>query len=593
MARWWHLRRRPNEPALVGTYVRWLRPYWGAAGALLAMTLVGAALDMSEPLFMRYIVDHVLLDATLGIAARLRQLHVAGAMFLVLVVLSGAAKLVCDYRNRVLGVRITLALRRALFGRLVRLPLARIWEMKTGGILTRLTSDVETTGGLLQKAVLAPTVSAARLAIAIAVLFALNWRLAAVTLVILPATMFMSYAAARRVRPIYRSVRADAERIHGRVGEAFSAIRVVRAFGAEAHEQRTYVVGQHAVARKELFAFRRELGLQVAWGLVIAGVNVVIAWYGGYLTLDGRASVGDIMAFQWYTFLLLTPVYHIVNSFSELQRSLAATERVFDVLGTREDKPDRPNAQEAPRVVRVLRFEKVQFAYGDCPPAVCDFDLTVPRGAVVALVGRSGAGKTTVTDLVARFHDPTRGRITLNGIDIREFRLQSYRALLAIVQQDVCLFDGTVHENVAYGRPGATPAEVETACRRANAHEFVIRLSDGYGTCIGERGVTLSGGQRQRLSIARALLADPEILVLDEATSNLDTESEELIHASMTELLAGRTAFVIAHRLSTIRRADIILVMDHGCVVERGTHEELMAARGLYYNMVCRQVGLS
>jgi ATP-binding cassette subfamily B protein len=216
--------------------------------------------------------------------------------------------------------------------------------------------------------------------------------------------------------------------------------------------------------------------------------------------------------------------------------------------------------------------------------------VTVAAGSVIALVGRSGAGKTTATDLVARFHDPTRGRILLNGIDIRDLRLRTYRDLLAIVQQDVFLFDGSVRDNIAYARHNATDADVEDAARRANAHEFIVRLPDQYHTFIGERGVKLSGGQQQRLAIARAILASPQILILDEATSNLDTESEQLIQASMATLLAGRTTFVIAHRLSTIRRADLILVMEDGSIVERGTHQELMEARGGYYGMVLRQM---
>src|SRR5205823_6646386 len=216
--------------------------------------------------------------------------------------------------------------------------------------------------------------------------------------------------------------------------------------------------------------------------------------------------------------------------------------------------------------------------------------VTVPGGSVVALVGRSGAGKTTVTDLVARFHDPTTGRILLNGSDIREFRLHSYRGLLAIVQQDVFLFDGSVRDNIAYSHRDATDAEIEDAARRANAHEFIIKLPEKYETFIGERGVKLSGGQQQRLAIARAVLASPQILILDEATSNLDTESEQLIQAAMADLLAGRTTFVIAHRLSTIRRANLILLMEDGRIIERGTHEQLMAARGAYYGMVLRQM---
>jgi ATP-binding cassette subfamily B protein/subfamily B ATP-binding cassette protein MsbA len=265
-------------------------------------------------------------------------------------------------------------------------------------------------------------------------------------------------------------------------------------------------------------------------------------------------------------------------------------ERVFQVLAMDKDKPDRPDARDAPSIVHEIRFEDVEFEYREGRPVVGDFSVVVPGGSVVALVGRSGAGKTTVTDLVARFHDPTRGRIVLNGTDIRDLRLRSYRGLLAIVQQDVFLFDGSVRDNIAYGRHDATDAQIEDAARRANAHEFIVRLPEQYDTFVGERGVKLSGGQQQRLAIARAILASPQILILDEATSNLDTESEQLIQASMATLLADRTTFVIAHRLSTIRRADLILLMEEGRIVERGTHEELMQARGTYYEMVRRQM---
>jgi ATP-binding cassette subfamily B protein/subfamily B ATP-binding cassette protein MsbA len=327
-----------------------------------------------------------------------------------------------------------------------------------------------------------------------------------------------------------------------------------------------------------------------SWGLLLSAVNVVIVWYGGNLNLEGRASIGDIMTFQWYTFLLLNPVWNIVNSFSELQRSLAAMERVFEVLAMEEDKPDRPDAVDAPRIVDTIEFENVEFEYREGRPVVRDFNVTVPGGSVVALVGRSGAGKTTVTDLVARFHDPTRGRILVNGADIRGFHLRSYRDLLAVVQQDVFLFDGSVRENIAYGRHDASDAEVEDAAHRANAHEFIAKLPEQYETMVGERGVKLSGGQQQRLAIARAILAAPQILILDEATSNLDTESEQLIQASMATLLAGRTTFVIAHRLSTVRRADLILLMEDGRIIERGGHEQLMESRGIYYEMVRRQM---
>jgi ATP-binding cassette, subfamily B, bacterial len=571
-------------------YLRWLIPHRMAVVAIVLFALLVAALEMIEPLFMRFIVDRVLLDTTADESVRLWRLNLAGATFLAVVVVSKSVSVLKDYRLKLLNARVVLALRRALYDRFLNLPLSRLWEMKTGGILSRLTGDVDTTAGLLQMGIVSPALSVTRLIIAIAVLLMLNWRLALMALAVIPGAMLMSFTFARRVRPIYRAVRKDVEAIDGRAGETFSGIRVVRAFGREGRELLDYLLGRHAVLRKELFAHRRELILWTCWGLLVAGVNVVIVWYGGYLTVTGQATVGDIMAFQWYTFLLLGPVWNIVNSFSELQRTLAATERVFEVLAMAADKPDRPNALPAPALVQEVRFEGVEFEYNAGRPVVRDFNVTVRGGSVVALVGRSGAGKTTVTDLVARFHDPTQGRLLVNGVDIRDYRLRTFRDLFALVQQDVFLFDGTVRENIAYGRSDATAAEVEDAARRANADEFIVKLKEGYETRVGERGVKLSGGQQQRLAIARAILASPQILILDEATSNLDTESEQLIQEAMGSLLAGRTTFVIAHRLSTVRRADLILLMEDGQVKERGTHTELMAARGIYSEMVLRQM---
>ena len=582
--------RRRKRREYARAYLQWLWPHRGAIGALFVLALLAAGLELVEPLFMRFIVDRVLLNTGLDLTSRLAQLHFAGALFLSVVVLSKLVEALKDYRQKLTNVRVMLSLRQALFERLLHLPLPKLWDMKTGGILSRLTGDVDTTTGLLQMAIMSPAISVIRLVIAVVVLFTLNWRLALTALAILPGIMLMSFVFSRRIRPIYRSLRKDAEQIDGRVGETFSGIRVVRAFRRELRELLDYLLGRHTVLRKEMFAHRREMVLWTSWSLLLGAVTVVIVWYGGYLNIVGGASIGDIMAFQWYTFLLLNPVWNIVNSFSELQRSLAAMERVFEVLAMEDDKPDKPDARDAPHVVHEIRFENVEFEYRAGQPVVRDFNVAVRGGSVVALVGRSGAGKTTITDLVARFHDPTKGQILVNGFDIRGFRLRTYRDLLAIVQQDVFLFDGSVRDNIAYSRHDATDAEVEDAARRANAHEFIVKLPGQYETFIGERGVKLSGGQQQRLAIARAILASPQILILDEATSNLDTESEQLIQASMAALLAGRTTFVIAHRLSTIRRADLILLLEEGRVIERGTHEQLMAMRRAYYGMVTRQM---
>ncbi|MBK9241283.1 MAG: ABC transporter ATP-binding protein [Acidobacteria bacterium] len=460
-------------------------PHRSAVALVVFLSLLVAVLQMVEPLFMRFIIDDVLLDTTLDNASRLTRLNLGGAGFLALVIASSLIGVFKDYRQRLLNSRIMLSLRRALFDRLLHLPLPKLWEMKTGGILSRLTGDVDTTTGLLQLAIMSPAISVFRLIVAVSILMALNWRLALTAIAIIPGAMLVSFVFSKRVRPIYRVVRKDVEEIDGRVGETFSGIRVVRAFGRETRELLLYLLGRHAVLRKEMFAQRRELVLWGSWGLLVSGVNVVIIWYGGYLYLQGGASIGDIMAFQWFTFLLLNPVWNIVNSFSELQRSLAAMERVFDVLAMENDKPDRIDARHAPELVTGVQFDDVEFEYREGQPVVRAFDVTVPGGSVVALVGRSGAGKTTVTDLVARFHDPTRGRILVNGTDIRDFTLRSYRRLLAIVQQDVFLFDGSVRDNIAYGRHNATAEEVEDAARRANAHEFIAKMPGGYDTFVG------------------------------------------------------------------------------------------------------------
>ncbi len=347
---------RGKRSAYIRDYMAWLRPHRATLALVFTLALIVAGLQMVEPLFMRYIVDQVLLNQQLDATSRMARLNVVGGAFLVVIIVTNLLKILKDYRQRLLNANLMLGMRRSLYDKMLSLPLPRLWGMKAGGILSRLTGDVDTTTGLLQMAIISPSLSIIRLIIAISILSVLNWRLALMAMAVIPAAMFISFASAKRIRPIYRVVRRDVEHIDGRVGEVFSGVRVVRAFAREARERLDYMRGRHTVLRKELFAHRRELLLWTSWGLVTAAINVVIIWFGGYLNVVGRASIGDIMAFQWYTFLLMDPVWNIVNSFSELQRSLAAMDRVFDVLKAESDKPDRPDAVDAPPVVHELRF---------------------------------------------------------------------------------------------------------------------------------------------------------------------------------------------------------------------------------------------
>jgi ATP-binding cassette subfamily B protein/subfamily B ATP-binding cassette protein MsbA len=583
---------------LLREYIAWLWPHWPRILFILILSLIVMTLDMVWPLGIKWIIDAAAL--AMGVASPIGaapgpQIRIPftveqiGAGVIGLIIAKQLLDSFRSYRVQLLNARVVFRLRGRLFDKLIHLSLGELGEMKSGGIISRLSGDVDSVGGLVQMALISPISAGIRVVLTITMLIYLSWRLAVAALIALPILALASYLWLRKVRPIYRSIREDYSNIDGRVGETFGGIRVVRAFRREMRELKNYALGHHTVIRKQLFATRVELVLEAVWGLLIPLTSLMLVWYGAILVRRGQATIGSIFSFQVYAMLLLPPIWQIVQSVSQTQRSLAAMERIFGVLELPVDKPDAPDAIEPPARVDEFRFEHVDFEYRPGVPVIREFDLTVRGGMTVALVGPSGAGKTTITDLVARFHDPQHGRILLNGIDLRHIKLKSYRQLLAVVQQETFLFDGSVRDNIAYGLRDAGDQQIEDAARRANAHEFIQNLPDGYDTFIGERGFKLSGGQRQRISIARAILADPAILILDEATSNLDTESEQLIQQSLAELYKNRTTFVIAHRLSTVTHADLIVAMEAGRIVETGTHDELLERRGLYFDMVERQ----
>ena len=571
---------------------QFLRTIWSfrwKLGAILVMASVVNVLETAQPFLVGQAIDRVLLKTGIELPEKTRLLIILASSLLGMVVLARGLDAWRDYRMHALNTRVLSRLRRRLYGHLLRFPVSRLHEMKVGGVVSRLTTDLEALTGLVQMAFISPAVAIQRVLFAFAIVFFWNPKLAFILLSLLGPMAFGSFLWIGPIRKVWRFYFHRKGEIDSRISETFNGIRVVRAFQREEAEELRYAASQHALARLNLHGVRLTTVVHILWSVLIPLANVAVIYFGGRMFLKGEASIGQITGLMGYTGMLMGPIYMIVQTFGDLQKSLAAVDRVFDHLREPDEVDDPPDAVEAPSVVRDIRFEEVGFAYNQDKPVIHDFSLEVPRGASVALVGPSGAGKTTVADLVARFYHPTSGRIFLNGVPFGRIRLHSYRRLLGFVAQEIFLFDGSVAENLAYGREEATRDEIIAAAIQANAHDFITELPDGYDTMIGERGAILSGGQRQRLSIARAIVADPQILILDEATSALDSQSERLIQEALEHLEANRTTFVIAHRLSTIARSDIIVVLDKGRMVECGNHARLMALRGRYWHMVEQQ----
>ena len=564
---------------------------------------ISTSLRLIPPAATKITIDYILTDQAIPVelsrfvplpASRGRMLLLVAGSVVAIALVESVIALWGRWQATRATKRVQVSVRRRVFGHAVRLPLERVYQLKSGGVASILREDAGGVGELIFSMIYNPWRAVLQLVGSVAVLAWVDWRLLLGSLVLIPLVILTHSAWVSRIRPLHKDIRRQRQDIDGQATETFGGMRVVRAFRRERSEGARFTRGNHLMVRQELNAWWAMRGVEFIWEIVIPVASAGLLLYGGLRVLEGQLSLGDLMMFLAYLMMLLGPIGVLASSVTQLQGNLAGLERVLDLLAEPREMPVPPHAISISPESTAARItlRSVSFRYPAAAERVLhDVTLDVPAGQMVALVGPSGSGKTTLSNLIARFYDPTEGTIELNGIDLRQIDVRSYRGLLGIVEQDVFLFDGTVADNIGYASRSAMRADIERAARVANAHSFITVLDNGYDTVIGERGVRLSGGERQRLAIARAVLADPRILILDEATSNLDSDSERLIQQSLNALLRGRTTFVIAHRLSTIAHADRIVVLENGRIIETGTHAELIATSGKYRHMVHMQTG--
>jgi len=571
-----------------------LRPHWKALTLAFIAVIGESGTDLLDPWPLKIVFDYVLgskampgwmshlINSTLG-PGRFAVLSFATFAVVAIATVGALSSYTEKYLTTSVGQWVMHDLRRTLYHHIQRLSLSYHDHRRTGDLISTVTSDIDAIQNLISSVLLGVVVNLLTLVGMIGVMFYLNWRFTLIALSVAPVLFLVVYSFTRQIKQASRAVRKKEGEVVSILEEVLSSIRVVKAFAREDYEQHRFERQSQESVEMALRARSVKAKLAPVVEIIVAVGTCLVLWYGTGLVLGGQLSPGALLIFLLYLGKMYKPMRDLSKMTDTISRASVGLERIQEVLQTEMQVRNLPGARQAPRFKGKIEFDHVSFSYheGD-RPALRDVNLVIEPGQVAALVGPTGAGKTTIASLIPRFYDPLSGQVRIDDFDVRKFKIKSLRRQISFVLQESLLFRAPVWQNIAYGKPEAKREEIIRAAKLANAHEFIERMPEGYDTMIGERGVTLSGGQRQRIAIARAIIRDAPVLILDEVSSGLDAASEEIVFEALARLMEGKTSIVIAHRLATIRRADIIFVINGGTVVESGTHEELLALGGLY-----------